>query len=169
MRKIILFLVTVLIISGSYATVIEPREPKLNAAELFFPVGNTGKQISLLELSQISVKDFQSLTGKKMDFFDRMGFKAAQKKVRKQIEPDGTINSKKFEKYIKKQGGETGFHLGGFALGFFVGLIGVLIAYLINDDYKRNRVKWAWIGLGIGVLINVVLFIILLDIYSSGD
>jgi hypothetical protein len=167
MRKILLLLTGLLIIAGSYASVnvIKPKEPTLNAAEVFFPVGNTGKQISLLELSQISVKDFETLTGKKLNFLDRIGFKKAQKKVRNQIAPDGTITSKKFERYIKKAG-ETGFHLGGFALGFFVGLIGVLIAYLIKDDYKSNRVKWAWIGFGIAVVLNIILII---AVFNSVD
>jgi hypothetical protein len=44
-----------------------------------------------------------------------------------------------------------------FALGFLLGLIGLLIAYLINDDYKHNRVKWAWIGFGIVVVLNIIL------------
>src|ERR1041385_3957226 len=104
MRKVPLLLVTLIIAAGSYASV-NVIEPKLNAAELFFPVGKTGKQISLLELSHISVKDFQALTGRKMNFFDRLGFKAAQKNVQKHINPDGTINSKKFEKYFEKRSG----------------------------------------------------------------
>jgi hypothetical protein len=160
MRKIILFFIGLLLLAGSYASVnvIKPKEPRLNATEIFFPVGNTGKQISLLELTQISVKDFEILTDKKMSFLDRIGFKKAQRSVRKHIEPDGTIQSKKFEKFLKR-GGETGFHLGGFALGFLLGLIGVLIAYLIKDDYKRNRVKWAWIGWVIYAAIVIAIFV----------
>ena len=34
-----------------------------------------------------------------------------------------------------------------------MGLIGVLIVYLINDDQERNRLKWAWIGFGVWVAI----------------
>ena len=155
MRKVTLLLVALLIIGGSYATTTV-IEPKLNAAELFFPVGKTGKQISLLDLSRISIKDFQALTGQKMNFFDRMGFKVAQKKVRNKINTDGTISSKKFEKFFNQRGGEKGFHLGGFALGFLIGVIGVLIAYLINDDHKKNRVKWAWIGFAVWIAIVLI-------------
>ena len=89
-----------------------------------------------------------------MNFFDKLGFCIAQKRLRNNISYDGTFNSKKFEKLMKKRAGNgEGFQAGGFFLGFLLGLIGVLIAYLINDDNKRNRVKWAWIGLGAAVAI----------------
>ena len=52
--------------------------------------------------------------------------------------------------------GQTGFHAGGFFLGLLLGLIGVLIAYLINDDKHRNRVKWAWIGWGVIVVLVLI-------------
>jgi len=42
-------------------------------------------------------------------------------------------------------------------LGFLLNLVGVLIAYLIKDDYKSNRVKWAWIGLGLNIGLTLIL------------
>lgn len=129
--------------------------PVLNANQILLPVGNTGKTISLMALSEISVKDFETISGKKLNFFDKIGFKLGQKKLRNKIEADGTIKSKTMKKMAAKMAadGDSGFHIGGFALGFLLGLIGVLIAYLINDDKKSNRVKWAWIGLGVVVVI----------------
>ena len=158
MRKAITLLLALIILTGSYASV-NVVQPKLDASKILIPVGKTGKQISLLELSQISVEDLQVLTGKKMDFFDRMSFKAAQKRVRHSINADGTISNKKLERYLKQRSGETGFHLGGFALGFFLGAIGIVIAYVINDDYKKNRVKWAWIGFGTFIVLYVALVV----------
>ena len=155
MKKILALLCIVFIFNFSVvsASVIEP---KVNASSILFPVGKTGQKISLLDLANIKMKDFEKLRGQKMKFADKIAFKTAQKKVRDNIDNDGTINSKKFNKFFKKSG-ETGFHVGGFALGFLLGLIGVLIAYIINDDYKRNRVKWAWIGLGAYVAILLII------------
>jgi len=159
MKKTILLFTAFFLVINSFATITVTEPSKLKASELLFPVGKTGKTISLQDLSEISIKDFQLLTGHKMNFIDRLGFKTAQKKVRNMINRDGTINSKKLDKYEKRFSGETGFHIGGFALGFFLGLIGVLIAYLINDDYKHNRVKWSWIGCAIAVVINIILIV----------
>jgi hypothetical protein len=146
----------------SFAVGIVTPHPK--AAEVFFPIGTTGQRISLLELSRIDVKNFETRTGRHLGFMNRMGFKLAQRNLRNSIKPDGTIHSKKLERYLKKGGDpSTGFHMGGFALGFFVGLIGVLIAYMIDDDYKRNRVKWAWIGFGIFAVLYIALVVALLS------
>ena len=133
------------------------------ASEVYIPIGTTGKQISLLDLSKIDIKQFENISGRHLKFFDRLGFKIAQKKLRNSINADGTIENKKLNKFLDQGDHSTGFHLGGFALGFLVGLIGVLIAYLINDDYKKNRVKWAWIGFGIYV---VLLIVVLAVVYS---
>ncbi|MCU0376302.1 MAG: hypothetical protein MUF24_13425 [Chitinophagaceae bacterium] len=144
-------------LQAAYVPVVNPTEKSLNANEVFIPLGGTDKKISLMELSSISSEELESRTGRKMGFGDRIAFRKAQRKLKKAIAADGTISSKKIVKHVSMIDGETGFHLGGFALGFLVGLIGVLIAYLINDDKKSNRTKWAWIGFGIGLVITIIL------------
>ncbi len=131
--------------------------PTLKASEIFLAIGKTGQKVSLLELSEIKVKDFEKLKGYKLNFFERLSFKKAQKQLRNEINLDGTISSKRFEKFVKQRGGESSFHVGGFLLGLFLGPIGVLIAYLLNDDYKRERVNWAWRGFLAAVLIAVAI------------
>ncbi len=156
MKKIILLLTVFCFIGSSFAAfTLEAPAPK--AGEVYIVVGKNGEKISLLDLSRVKIKDLQELTGKKMKLSDRIGFTLAQKKLRESINHDGTFNQKKIQKFFKKAGdGSSGFHIGGFALGFLLGLIGVLIAYLIKDDKKSNRVKWAWIGLGIVVVIVIL-------------
>jgi hypothetical protein len=96
------------------------------------------------------------VTGKKMTFVKKIQFKLAQRKLRKSINEDGTFNNKKLEKVFQDEmSGTTGFHLGGFALGLFLFVIGVLIAYLIDDEKKSNRVKWAWIGAAVSLLFGI--------------
>ena len=120
-------------------------------------------KISLKDLSIISVNDYQKLSGKHLNFFEKMTFKAGQKKLRNSISADGTITNKKLVKAIESGDHSVGFHLCGFALGFLLGLIGVLLAYVIggDEDVKKNRAKWAWIGLGLFVVIYLVAFLAL--------
>ena len=164
MRKIFT-LITVMAFSaitfaGSNAT-IEPVKPaKLNAADVMIPVGKDGKKISLLDLSQMKVKELEKITGAKMKLVDKVGFRVAQKQLRESIDADGTINSKKLNKFASRAQAPDGFNLGGFALGFLLGLIGVLIAYLISDDNKAARTKWAWIGFGVWVVLLLIFLVL---------
>jgi hypothetical protein len=158
MRKIVFLLLAIAMTASTFAATLPPTKgPKLYADQILIPVGKTGTKISLLDLSRMSPKELQTLTGQKMNFFDKAQFRIAQKQLRNSIDRDGVFNNKKFEKLLAKKGGETGFHFGGFALGFFLGLIGVLIAYIISDDYQRNRRRWAWFGLGISVAISLII------------
>jgi hypothetical protein len=160
MRKVLFLGTAMLLFSASFA-ISNVEVPVLKADQIFIPIGKTGQKISYAQLATISMTDLQALTGRKMNFIERMNFRMAQSKIRKSIAADGTIKNKKIAKLFTKKGGagDSGFHLGGFALGFFFGLIGVLIAYLLNDDYKQNRIKWAWIGFGIFVVLWIILVV----------
>src|SRR3954470_4013625 len=148
MKRIITLLMALSFVSSTFASGLMIVKPK-KADEIMIPIGNTGQKISLLDLSRIKVKDFEALTGHHMKFADKMGFKLAQHQLKNSINSDGTINNKRLEKYMEKADAPTGFNIGGFALGLLLSIIGVLIAYLINDEKKAARVKWAWIGFAV--------------------
>jgi hypothetical protein len=154
MKKIFVFVSVLFVLNGAFASV-SPTGTVLKASEIFLPVGSAGEKISLLELSSIKIKKVEELTGNKMSFVDRLAFKVAQKKLSDNIMPDGSFGKKAIQKAIQKQQKNEGssFHFGGFAMGFFLGPIGILIAYLINDDNKRSRVKSAWRGFLAAMLI----------------
>lgn len=158
MKKTAIFLSLLVTFNVAFATTLNTVKPPLKASEIYFPLGKSGELISLQELSVIKIKEFETLTGKKMKFVDKVGFKLSQNKLRNSINLDGTFSRKKVEKYFRKMAdGTTGFHSGGFFLGLLVGLIGVIIAYIIKDEKKKNRVKWAWIGWGVWVVIAIIL------------
>ena len=139
-------LLLVSLISTSISASIAPGSKPPNAKDIMVPIAS-GKVISLHDLAYIKVADYESVTGKKLSLLKKIEFKLSQRKLQNSMNEDGTFSNKRMEKLFKSGiDGETGFHLGGFALGLFLSLIGVLIAYLINDEKKSNRVRWAWIG-----------------------
>ena len=161
MKKIVCALATLLFSIFSFAFNTHPNigysKPAIDAATVLIPIGKSGKKISLLELSYISRSDMEKLTGRKMNLPQRWAFRSAQRRLRDGINEDGIITNKKLQKmFFSGDGQGGGFHIGGFALGFLLGLIGVLIAYLINDDMKHRRVKWAWVGFGVVVVFTII-------------
>jgi hypothetical protein len=163
MKKFITLFLALSLLATSFAgtNIVEPKKPaKINANNVLIPVGKNGEKISLMDLSRMKVKDLEAITGNKMKLTDKVGFALAQKQLRSSIDADGTINNRKLNKVAAKADDGSGFHLGGFALGFLLGLIGVLVAYLIKDDKKSARVKWAWIGLAAWVVIWLIFFIL---------
>ena len=166
MKKLLTALTGLILISYGFASVpSNPHgsNPRLNASSIIIPIGKTGCKISLLELSTISRAELELKTGRQMGFTERLSFHSTQRKLRKGIDDNGNLTNRRMMKMFSGDG-QTGFHVGGFALGFLVGIVGVLIAYLINDDKKRNRVKWAWIGFGVYLLVVLAI----LAAYASG-
>lgn len=146
--------------AGTSSVLPSSKKPaKIYAADVMVPMGKSGQQVSLLDLSHMKIKEVEAMTGKKMKLADKVGFKIAQKNLANSINDDGTINSKQLSKMAKKADG-GGFHLGGFALGFFLGLIGVLLAYVVwDDENKHARTKWAWLGFVTFLVLYLVLIV----------
>ena len=157
MKKIIIlfaFIAGFSSVNSTTNSIPSAAKPPLKADEVYLPVGKTGQLISLMDLSRISVKDFETLSGEKMKFSEKVQFKLSQRQLKKSINEDGTFSRKSIEKYLTKPpvGGGGVFSLGGLLLGLFLSLIGVLIAYLIGKDNK-SRIRWAWIGAIISLIV----------------
>ena len=166
MKKASISLLLVVLCSYAYCSTEPASLPKkdipIKATEVYIPLGNTGQFISVMDLSQIRLKDLEKMTGRKMKFAEKVNFKIAQRELRKNINNDGSFSSKKYEKYFSSVAipGPGGINWGGLALGFFLSLIGVLIAYLISGDNRGPRIRWAWIGAAISfVIVGAILII----------
>jgi hypothetical protein len=158
MKKILVSLVLAALSLTGYSStrpVSSHTSLPIKSTEVYLPVGNTGQLISVYDLSEISVKDFQKLTGKKMKLADKISFKLAQRQLKSNINDDGTFSSKKFDKYFESQSHAKvlGISWAGLALGLFLSLIGVLIAYLLKSDNSASMIKWAWIGAIISLIV----------------
>ncbi|MCO6498406.1 MAG: hypothetical protein J5I50_12180 [Chitinophagaceae bacterium] len=159
MKKISLILMVLLFGSFSFASMVTPVTTAPRASDIYLPLGNN-TQVSLKDFSVMTVKEYEEVTGKHLNLFKKIELKIIQKKIRKSIAKDGTFKNDKLLSAMSLDDPSQGFHLGGFALGFLIGPIGVLIAYLIgnNSAVDTNRRKWAWIGLA-GAVVLWLLFL----------
>jgi hypothetical protein len=167
MKKAFFLFAAFTFFTASFASSVSSYLPK-KATEIYLSIGNN-KQISLKELSTIKVKDYEKLSGRHFSFFQRINFKLIQKKLKSSIAPNGTLLNNQFYKH-QKNDYSTEFHPGGFALGFFLGIVGVLIAYVLpyiikrDKEVNRNRIKWAWIGFGVSLLLFFLLILLVITL-----
>jgi hypothetical protein len=163
MKKTFTLFLLIAVFSAAYSSTtsipVSPTKSSVKATEVYVPIGKTGKFISVMDLSQIRVKDYESLTGKKMKLMEKVNFKLGQRELKKSINQDGTFSNKKVEKYFNKAALGGAFSISGLLLGLFLSLIGVLIAYLITTGDKKGRITWAWIGAAISLILWGALFI----------
>ncbi len=146
-----------------------------NAGMIYVPANSTdnakaGKTSAANVLGQLDAKTFlsltpakvQELTGKKMTFGQKVSLKMAQMEVKKQLKKGKEVNMAEMG---KKAGG--GINFLWLLVGFVLGLIGVLIAYLTREGTDDNRVKSAWIGAGIWLVLWIILYVAIFASYNN--
>ena len=147
-------IMSVLMISLSSSIPVSKEEPvlekKVSNDNVSMLSTMTNKQFLTL-----SPQTYYKLTGIKMSFKERMALRIAQKNIRseiksKSIEENATIN---YEMAVGN--GESSFRIGGFILGFLLGLIGVGLAYIFSND--KDFIRSTWKGLGGWVILLLVL------------
>ncbi|MDB5223478.1 MAG: hypothetical protein JWN83_2145 [Chitinophagaceae bacterium] len=122
------------------------------------PVANTelpstlvsSKYLNASEFVKLSVKEFSDLTGKKLNFFQRMSFKVTKMRMKHDLKKNPGL---KITDYIDGDGSFRVDILWLF-LGLILGPIGVLIAYLTKQE--SYKITSAWIGFGALVFVLLV-------------
>jgi hypothetical protein len=127
-------------ISSSMPVVPSGTEPAVKSTNPF-------NDLLVKKFLELSPREYEKLTGKDMKLSQKISFKLAQWKIKRMLKKGKTVDLMS----MAKKGIDTSdFNIAGFLLGFFLSLIGVLIAYLIDDE---AMIKWAWLGAGLSLLI----------------
>lgn len=131
----------------SFALVAPSATPATsNAANAF-------SKMSVEDFLSMTPKKFKQLTGEKLTIPQKISLKIAQKKVKQAMKNKEAVDENVMATAIDT----SDFNLGGFILGLLLSVIGVLIAYLIDDS---TVIKWAWIGFGIFMIIFLLAIIL---------
>jgi hypothetical protein len=150
MKKISLVIAALVMVFSLNASVIISGNP--SAATVMVPLFNSGKTISLAKFMTLKPSEYKELTGKKMSFKERISLKLFQHRFKDDINADGTVNVKKLTDDEKDSGNPVGW----FFLGFFFSVAGLVIALVIKDGHRHDRIKWALYGLGIGTALLIL-------------
>lgn len=155
MREILFSLIGFLQFTFSALALSDKTMTDPPAGKIFISLPGTTISITLADFVKLDAKGFKMLTGKKLSFVEKISFTINQKRFRKCIREDGTVNLIKFEKYSKEP---FRFSIGGFMLGLFLWLPGLIVSLFVNDKKKRkDRFLSALIGCFITSLILIYL------------
>lgn len=158
MKKLFLLLTAVCLLTTSFAA-FEIKPSAKNATEIFLPIGPNGQKISLMQLSVISLKDFETLTHRHLKFFDRLAFRGAQRKLKIGINTDGTFSNKQLLNAMDEGDVTTLDKIGWLIKGLLLGPLAVLGAYIFLKDERRDLIKWAWFGFAGFIILGVAFYL----------
>jgi hypothetical protein len=164
MKKIVLFIAIVLSCSSYlHAAVFVGENP--SADKLMLPLFNSGKMISLADFMKLKNAEYKKITGTRMSLKERITLKIFQHHFKNSINSDGTVNVPNYKEDVDDM---HTFRFDWFALGFFLGLFGLLIALVINDDKRRARIKWVGIGFLAYLVFALIIIVAVLASLGSG-
>jgi hypothetical protein len=157
MKKYFFLIFILLATTYSYATKkFSGSDPKTE--QLFILLPGTDIHISLADYLKLKPSDFKKLTGEKLKLIDVIYLKINQKRLKKAIRKDGSIDALALERIAKEP---FKWHWGGFFLGLLLPVAGLIITFFIKDEHRKNRILSATIGtsfaLSIGLLIAVII------------
>jgi len=116
------------------------------------PISLMLQEMSVDEILDSSNKEIENKISSKFTFRDKVFLLTHKRKISK------AIKEGKSEEEIKTmmEHGSKEFSLIAFLLGFFLSIIGVLIAYIFM---KNSKAKWAWTGLLASLLVGLLVWL----------
>jgi hypothetical protein len=112
------------------------------------------KYINVSEFVKLSAQEYSALTGKKLNFLQRLSFNLTKAKMKRDLKKNPNL---KITDYIDADGGTT-FRLDALwlILGILIGPIGVLLAYVTKQE--KYKITSSWIGLALWFVLGGVFF-----------
>jgi len=155
MKKTLLFLLLFSVLSNivGFAAILPPSNTS--------PVSLDKAQLDKIkQFSNMSFMEYEKLLGHKASKVEKYAFTRMQKKTSIMFDSEGNLLQKYNKRFLKMQSDPGGSFIGGFALGFFLGIIGVALAYAVNNNGdKKNRIKGVWWGFIVQAILGLILFI----------
>lgn len=173
MPLVILFFVLAHVNTSYGFSFIKPQPNNLN------PSNNlSGKYIKASEFVKLSVQEFSTLTGKKLNLFQRLSFKIAKMRMKHDLKKNPDL---KITDYLDKKQAGRSFDIGWFLLGLAGPVIGILTGSLIvfillaiapvviAYATKQNKVsiKSVWVGFGFSIIIILILALIVIAAFGG--
>jgi hypothetical protein len=138
------------------SAVLPEKTSQPSPEDVWIPLMNSGKSISLEDFPELTRTSYKQLTGKNLNLGRRIDLAISKHFMKKMLRKDGSVNVEK----MKKRGffGTWQWHWGGFALGLFLSFLGPIVALFFNDDYKWDRF---WTAMHTAVYVALIITVII--------
>jgi len=110
---------------------------------------------NIQDFLNLNLADIAKTTGKKLSLKDKVVLKLAQRKIKKKIK-----KGESFDVKTDYENASRNFNVGGFLLGFFIPVLGSLLAILFGGDAFRSSL--------LGLLCFIIVLIII-ALAAGGD
>jgi hypothetical protein len=130
----------ILVSSNSFAAVVEPASSQEET------VTQKSPSITIEDIKTLSAKEIEEKIGQKLNWKQKLAIKLTKNKLAKADKAE--------DKPAEISGG---FGI-GLLLGFVLGLIGVLLAYVVFKD--KQTIKGSWLGFA-AVLVLIILLTVI--------
>lgn len=118
------------------------------------PTATIFKLVKVSEFVNLSVQEYSELTGKKLNFLQKLSFKLTKAKMKRDLKKNPDL---KITDYINADGATFRLDALWLILGIIIGPLGVLIAYLTKQE--SYKITSTWIGFAVWLLLGGVFFI----------
>ena len=147
MKPIFLLTLTLMVLVISFPLSAIGTEPK--------PVDNALMQLSVGDFVGMNAKEYGQFTGQKLSLKEKIAFGFIKGQVKRSLR-DGSISM--YDPASTAIPASGTFNWGAFALGFLLGLIGVLIVAIAFKD--KSALKYSLYGLAAWLVILVLILVI---------
>jgi len=103
--------------------------------------------MKMRQFSKLTVADYEKLTGKKLNVFQRLSFRSTKQRVNSMLKA-----------YDNGDGPTTLEKIGWLLKGLLLGPIALILGYILLRDDDRELIKWIWFGFaGFVIIVGVFL------------
>ena len=108
---------------------------------------------------ELTPQKYRAITGKKMNFFQKIELKMLQHKVKKMVKRGEVVTMADVQKRFDQM---SSMNVLGFLLGLVLGPVGVIIALILKETGNVGADVLKWSLYGLLVWLAIVLLVILL-------
>jgi hypothetical protein len=131
------------------------------------------------EFVKLSVSEFSKLTGKNLNWFQRLSFRITKLRLKHDLKKNPDLKITDYDNHAEKDRSFNflwfilglaipiiGLATGSFLLFAFVAIAPIVLAYAAKQD-RRSKIKSVWMGFGLGILFILILGIIAISSFGG--